>query len=142
MLIPIRTGDQLYRTVEDEIEPMHRCRRGEFYRVYPSPTEVRRPGSGYRGYIERILSIRRIIRSPQSGLGNDRLLASVFVRNARVVVHAVANIPNLAQEAPDRHNLNSKVRLTALSAQFPIGMPPPICMKDVMTFRGRHLVRD
>ena len=58
------------------------------------------------------------------------------------MVHAVANIPNLAQEAPDRLNLNSKVRLTALSTRFPIGMPPPICMQDVMTFRGRHLVRD
>ena len=35
---PDQNRDQLYRTVEDEIEPVHRCRRREFYRVYPSPT--------------------------------------------------------------------------------------------------------
>ena len=34
----------------------------------------------------------------------------MFVRNVRVAVHAVANIPTPAQETPDRLNLNSKVR--------------------------------
>src|SRR6266436_5013498 len=35
---PDQNRDQLDRTVEDEIEPMHRRRRRESYRIYPSPT--------------------------------------------------------------------------------------------------------